>query len=164
MGRRGRSSRRAGFSARDKRYKVPKPSNYLYYGKLDPWIRKRIKKKINTSFGIFNLRLTRKNSIANVADLGGHVLFWRSAGTVGYSSRKRRRAPFISGIVSSILARRAAFYGIKFAKVVIRGSKVRNKITFIKSIGRAGIRIVSVRDFSNTPYNGCRPPRPRKKK
>jgi len=157
-------SLKAGYRLKDKRRTATKSSAYLYHGKLDPWIRKRLKKKINTIFAIFNLRLTRKNSIANVADLGGRVLFWRSAGTVGYSSGKKRRAPLVTGILSSILARRAAHCGIKFAKVVIRGSKVKNKVTFIKSIGRAGIRIVSVRDFSNTPYNGCRPPRPRKKK
>jgi len=102
--------------------------------------------------------------LANVADMQGRVLYWRSAGTVGYASGKKRRAPHVTSLLSSILSRKAAFNGIKFAKVVLRGSKVRNKTSFIKSIGRAGIRIVTVRDFSNTPYNGCRPPKPRKKK
>ena len=143
---------------------VKKKPIYLYYGKLDPYIYRRVKKKLNTSFAIINLRLTRKNSLINVADLKGRVLYWRSAGTVGYTSRKKRRAPHITGLLGSLVSRKAAYNGIKFAKVVLRGSRIKNKISFIKSIGRAGIRIVTIRDFSNTPYNGCRPPKPRKKK
>jgi small subunit ribosomal protein S11 len=148
-----------------KEKKVKSP--YLYLGKLDPYIFRRTAKKakkLATIFGVFNLRLTRKNSLANVADLKGRVLYWRSAGTVGYASGKKRRAPHVTSLLSSILSRKAAFNGIKFAKVVLRGSKVKNKVSFIKSIGRAGIKIVTVRDFSNTPYNGCRPPKARRKK
>jgi len=148
-----------------KEVKPSKKGGYQYHGKLDPYIFRRARKNpLETLFAVMNLRLTRKNSLVNVADLAGRVLFWRSAGTVGYASGKKRRAPHVTGLLSSILARKAAFNGIKFAKVVLRGSKVKNKISFIKSIGRAGIRIVSVRDFSNTPYNGCRPPKPRRKK
>lgn len=136
---------------------------YLYSGKLDPYVFRRTK-KLNTIFAIINLRLTRKNSLVNVADLGGKVLYWRSAGTVGYRSGKKRKAAHVTGLLGSLIAKKAAFNGIKFAKVVLRGSGTRNKLSFIRSIGRAGIRIASIRDFSNTPYNGCRPPRCRKKK
>ena len=100
------------------------------------------------------------NTIVSLADDRGDVLAWASAGGSGFRGTKKG-TPFAAGVTSSKVAKRAIELGVKQIAVFIKGPGPGRE-TAVRSLGNAGLIIVSLKDVTPLPHNGCRPPKARR--
>jgi len=118
------------------------------------------KSKINVSCGIVNITNTFNNTIITVSDLKGNTVCWSSAGIAGFKG-SRKNTPFAAQSTAKLAALKALEFGVKeiFIKVIGRGN---GRETAIRTLKTAGLRILSIEDKTEIPYNGCRPPKKRR--
>ena len=122
-------------------------------------MKKKMKRTIVT--GTMHVHATFNNTIVTVSDLNGNTLSWASSGTVDFKG-SRKGTPFASQKAAekaALIAKEA--YGLKRLEVVIKGSGPGREPA-IRAVYQKGIRIVSIKDVTFVPYNGCRPPKRRR--
>lgn len=100
------------------------------------------------------------NTIVSLADERGDVLAWASAGGNGFRGTKKG-TPFAAGVTATKIAKRAMELGVKQVSVFIKGPGPGRE-TAVRSLGNAGLIIISLKDVTPLPHNGCRPPKARR--
>nr|YP_011007258.1 30S ribosomal protein S11 [Scytothamnus australis]WAM64687.1 30S ribosomal protein S11 [Scytothamnus australis] len=122
-------------------------------------MKKKAKRTIVT--GTMHIHATFNNTIVTISDLNGNTLSWASAGTVDFKG-SRKGTPFASQKAGEKAALAAKdLYGVKRLEIVIKGSGPGREPA-IRAVSQKGIRIVSIKDGTYIPYNGCRPPKHRR--
>ncbi len=121
-------------------------------GKKKPWK--------SLSFAKVYIQCSFNNTIVSLTDDRGDVLAWASAGGSGFRGTKKG-TPFAAGVTSGKVAKRAAELGVKQIAVFIKGPGPGRE-TAVRSLGNAGLLIVSLKDVTPLPHNGCRPPKARR--
>jgi small subunit ribosomal protein S11 len=124
------------------------------------YVKKR-KKKINVPKGIAHIKATFNNTIITITDEEGRVLLWGSAGTVGFKGT-RKGTPFAAQLAAENVAKRAqALLNMKEVDVRVKGPGPGRE-TAIRALQSAGLNVVSIKDVTPIPHNGCRPPKRRR--
>jgi small subunit ribosomal protein S11 len=124
------------------------------------YVKKR-KKKINVPKGIAHVKATFNNTIITITDEEGRVLLWGSAGTVGFKGT-RKGTPFAAQLAAENVAKRAqALLNMKEVDVRVKGPGPGRE-TAIRALQSAGLNVVSIKDVTPIPHNGCRPPKRRR--
>jgi small subunit ribosomal protein S11 len=100
------------------------------------------------------------NTIVSLADDRGDVIAWASSGGSGFRGTKKG-TPFAAGVTAGKVAKRAIEMGVKQVSVFLKGPGPGRE-TAVRAIGNAGILIVSLKDVTPLPHNGCRPPKARR--
>jgi small subunit ribosomal protein S11 len=100
------------------------------------------------------------NTIVSLTDERGDVLAWASAGGNGFRGTKKG-TPFAAGVTATKIAKRAMEMGVKQVSVFIKGPGPGRE-TAVRSLGNAGLIIISLKDVTPLPHNGCRPPKARR--
>ena len=100
------------------------------------------------------------NTIVSLTDERGDVLAWASAGGNGFRGTKKG-TPFAAGVTATKIAKRALEMGVKQVAVFIKGPGPGRE-TAVRSLGNAGLIIISLKDVTPLPLNGCRPPKARR--
>ncbi len=119
----------------------------------------RLPKKKHTT-GTLHVEATFNNTKAVLSDKQGNVLFWSSAGSLGFRGAKKG-TPFAASKVGDILGEKAAVLGIKDVDVVVKGVGSGREPT-IRSFLARGMELTSVRDETPVPHNGPKPKKPRR--
>lgn len=110
--------------------------------------------------GIVHIQSTYNNTVVTVSDLNGNALVQSSPGRVGFAGA-RKATPFAAQQAVADAIERAKPYGLEEAHVRVRGiGSARDSA--IRSLGSAGINILSIRDLTPIPHNGVRPPKRRR--
>jgi len=109
--------------------------------------------KIYVSSSYNNTMLTLTNS-------KGQVLAWKSAGSVGFKGTKKATS-FASSKVSEALANICKKLGIEKIEVLVRGIGAGRESAVRTLVGQ-GLNVVSIRDVTPIPHNGCRPKKTRR--
>jgi small subunit ribosomal protein S11 len=120
------------------------------------------KKKVWRNIGIAKVYIQSSfnNSIVNITDERGNTMVWSSAGSCGFKGTKKG-TPFAASIAAETAARRALEAGVKQVVVLVSGPG-SGRETAIRALQSAGLVILSIRDITPLPHNGCRPPKPRR--
>ncbi len=123
--------------------------------------RKR-KKRLPTSLvrGIAYIKATFNNTIITITDPQGNVIVWGSSGTAGFKGTKKS-TPYAAQLAARETARRAKDLGLKEVEVKVKGPGPGRE-SAIRAIQAAGLQVVSIKDITPVPHNGCRPPKPRR--
>ena len=100
------------------------------------------------------------NTIISLTDERGDVLALASAGGNGFRGTKKG-TPFAAGVTATKIAKRAMELGVKQISVFIKGPGPGRE-TAVRSLGNAGLIIISIKDVTPLPHNGCRPPKARR--
>lgn len=100
------------------------------------------------------------NTIVTVTDPNGDVLAWGSAGGAGFKGPKKA-TPYAAGMVVKKVVENIAPYGLKEVNVLVRGIGGGREAA-IRAFNTNGIQVLSVKDITPIPHNGCRPPRRRR--
>ncbi len=100
------------------------------------------------------------NTIITLTDLGGNVLYWISAGKIGFKGTKKA-TPFAASKVAEAIVQAAKKLGIEKAAVLIKGIG-SGRESALRSLAARGLEIVSIKDITPIPHNGCRPPKVRR--
>ena len=117
--------------------------------------RVRKKERKNIAHGVAHIHSSFNNTIVSITDPDGNVIAWGSAGNVGFKG-SRKSTPFAAQLAAEAAAKRAAEHGVRRVDVLLKGPG-SGRDTAHRAIANAGIEIVSVRDVTPTPHNGCRP-------
>lgn len=120
-------------------------------------------RKKNAKFATFakiHIRSSFNNTIVTITDDRGDVITSASAGSAGFKGT-RKGTPFAAQMTASKAGKRAAELGVKQAAVFVSGPGPGRE-TAIRALQTSGLHILSIKDVTPLPHNGCRRPKPRR--
>ena len=122
-------------------------------------VKKRREKK-NVERGAAHISATFNNTIVTITDTHGNAVSWASAGEMGFKG-SRKSTPFAAQSASEAAAKMAVDQGMKTVEVYVKGPG-SGRESAIRALQTAGLEIVSIKDVTPIPHNGCRPPKRRR--
>jgi small subunit ribosomal protein S11 len=117
--------------------------------------RPRRKEKKSVPKGKAYIQSTFNNTIVTLTDPNGNVIAAGSAGVAGFKG-SRKSTPFAAGQAAERVARKAMDNGMRQVDVLVKGPGSGREAA-IRSLEAAGLSILSIRDVTPMPHNGCRP-------
>jgi small subunit ribosomal protein S11 len=121
--------------------------------------RKKVKRQI--SDGIVHVYSSFNNTIVTITDVQGNTVAWTSAANCGYRG-SRKSTPYAAGEAAQKAAASVIEnYGMKNVQVRVRGPGPGRE-SAIRALNAAGLKVVSMKDVTGIPFNGCRPPKKRR--
>ena len=121
--------------------------------------RKKKKTKVDAN-GIAHIKATYNNTMVTLTDIYGNVISWSTAGRAGYKG-SRKNTPFAAQLAGEMAAKEAIDLGLSRVEVRVKGPG-GGRESAIRSLEAAGLEIVSIKDVTPIPHNGCRPPKRRR--
>jgi len=121
--------------------------------------RKRREKK-NIERGAAHIRSSFNNTLVLITDTQGNAISWSSAGSLGFRG-SRKSTPFAAQMASEAAAKAAMEHGLKTVEVYVKGPG-SGRESAIRALASVGLTIVSIKDVTPIPHNGCRPPKRRR--
>jgi small subunit ribosomal protein S11 len=122
---------------------------------------KKTKKKIHVDAnGIAHIKASFNNVIVTITDVYGNTISWSSAGKNGFKG-SRKNTPFASQVTAEAAAKEAYDLGLRKVDVLIKGPGAGREAA-IRALNTAGLQIMSIKDITPIPHNGCRPPKKRR--
>ena len=118
------------------------------------------KEKKNVPHAVAHIRATFNNTIISIADPMGNVISWSSSGGQGFKG-SRKGTPFAAQTAAQQVARAARDNGVRSVDVRVKGPG-SGRESSIRSLKAAGLEILSIKDVTPIPHNGCRPPKRRR--
>jgi len=122
--------------------------------------RTRRRERKSIPVGRAYIQSTFNNTIITLTDPNGNVIAWASAGTAGFKG-SRKSTPYAAQIAADRAAKRGMEHGLRQVDVHVRGPGSGREAA-IRSLQGAGIQVMSIRDVTPVPHNGCRPPKRRR--
>lgn len=116
--------------------------------------RARRKAKKNIPVGQAHIKTSFNNTIVTLTDKEGNVIAWESAGSVGFKG-SRKSTPFAAQVTADSCAKKGMEHGLKKVDAFVKGPG-SGRETAIRSLQAAGIEVMSVKDVTPIPHNGCR--------
>jgi small subunit ribosomal protein S11 len=110
--------------------------------------------------GIAHVRATFNNTLVNLTDTKGNVLFWNTPGKSGFKG-SRKSTPYAAGVAAEVAGKLAYDAGVRKIEVHIKGAG-NGREGAVRALAAAGLRITAIKDFTAVPHNGCRPPKRRR--
>ena len=112
------------------------------------------KKKLAVTSGTAHIQATFNNTIITITDKQGNVVTWSSPGLVGFSGSKKS-TPFAAQVAASDAGRRAKDLGIETLEVLVKGAG-SGRESAIRALQATGLSILTIKDITPIPHNGCR--------
>ena len=100
------------------------------------------------------------NTKITLTDPNGNVIAWGSSGTMGFRGSRKGTA-FAAQRAAEQTARKGMEQGLRQVEVFVRGPGSGREAA-IRTLQAVGLNIVSIRDVTPIPHNGCRPPKRRR--
>jgi small subunit ribosomal protein S11 len=122
--------------------------------------RKSKKAKKQVSVGHAYIQATYNNTIVTLADTDGNVLAWSSAGANGFRGPKKA-TPYAASFVVRKVAEKVADAGLKDVYVFVKGVG-QGREGAVRALNANGLNVLSIKDMTPIPHNGCRPRRARR--
>ena len=118
------------------------------------------KAKLNNITGVVHIQSTFNNTIVTITDMIGNTISWASAGSTGFKGA-RKGTPFAAQTASEAASSVALNLGLKKVDVLVKGQG-SGRETAIRAVQSIGLEIISIKDITPVPHNGCRPPKKRR--
>ena len=122
--------------------------------------KKSRKKKVSDPRGVANIKATFNNTHISLTDKFGNVIAWATAGTSGFKG-SRKSTSYAATIAAENVAKDAIAKGMTSIDVRVKGPG-SGRESAVRSLAAAGLAIMSIRDVTPLPHNGCRPPKRRR--
>ena len=121
---------------------------------------RRSKEKKNIATGIAHVNASFNNTIITVADAQGNTIAWSSAGLMGFKG-SRKSTPYAAQMAAEDAGRKAMEHGVRTLEVEVKGPGTGRE-SALRALQSVGFSILSIRDVTPIPHNGCRPPKRRR--
>ena len=122
---------------------------------------KRRRERKNIEKGAAHIRSSFNNTMVTITDLEGNALSWASSGGLGFRG-SRKSTPFAAQTAAETAAKAAIeACGLKTVEVFVKGPG-QGREAAIRALQSAGLEVVSIKDVTPIPHNGCRPPKRRR--
>ena len=120
--------------------------------------KKRVRK--NVEHGQAHIQSSFNNTIVTLTDAQGNALSWASAGGPGFRGSKKS-TPYAAQMAAETATKAALIHGLKTVDVFVKGPGSGREAA-IRALSANGLDVVSIRDVTPVPHNGCRPPKRRR--
>jgi small subunit ribosomal protein S11 len=121
---------------------------------------RRKKVRRNVPEGVAHVHATFNNTIVTITDQQGTVIAWSSAGSVGFKG-SRKGTPFAAQMAAEAAARKVSDVGMRAVVVFVKGPG-GGRESAVRALQAAGLSVISIKDVTPIPHNGCRPPKRRR--
>lgn len=120
--------------------------------------KKKVARQIST--GRAYVQATFNNTIITLTDGNGNALAWASAGNCGFKGPKKA-TPYAASMVVKTIADRVKDMGLKEVSVFVKGVG-SGRDSAVRALNANGFHVLSIKDMTPLPHNGCRPKKPRR--
>ena len=121
---------------------------------------RRKKVRRNVPEGVAHVHATFNNTIVTITDQQGTVIAWSSAGSVGFKG-SRKGTPYAAQMAAEACARKCSEVGMRAVVVHVKGPG-GGRESAVRALQAAGLGVISIKDVTPIPHNGCRPPKRRR--
>ncbi len=123
---------------------------------------KKVKKnkKKQVPRGRAYITATYNNTIVTFTDPNGNAIAQSSAGRCGFKGPKKS-TPYAAGIIVRAAAQKVQEMGLRDVDVFVKGVG-SGRDGAIRALNAQGFNMLSIRDITPIPHNGCRPKKPRR--
>ncbi len=129
--------------------------------KVDAKVAKEMETSVKKiSEGRVYISSTYNNTMITLTDTKGNSLGWTSAGKIGFKGAKKS-TPFAASKVAEAVSQIASKFGIEKISIFVKGVG-SGRDSAIRSLMARGLEVVSLKDVTPIPHNGCRPPKARR--
>ena len=120
---------------------------------------KKAKRKVDV-LGLCTVQASFNNTIIAISDARGNVVSWGSPGKVGFKG-SRKSTPFAAQVAAEAAAVIAYEMGMRKLDVKIKGAGAGRE-SAVRALKAAGLDVLSIKDVTGVPHNGCRPKKRRR--
>ena len=117
--------------------------------------RVRRREKKNISNGVAHVNASFNNTKITITDVQGNAISWSSAGGMGFKG-SRKSTPYAAQLAAEDAGKKAIEHGMKTLDVQVRGPGTGRE-SALRALQAVGFNIISIRDVTPIPHNGCRP-------
>ncbi len=111
-------------------------------------------------YGVVYIQASFNNTIVTITDGQGNTISWKSSGSLGFRG-SRKGTPFAAQQAAVNAANQAREHGMRSVDVRVSGPG-SGRESAIRALASAGIDVLTIRDVTPVPHNGCRPPKRRR--
>jgi len=112
------------------------------------------------SVGCAYIQATYNNTLITLTDQTGSVIAWSSAGICGFKGPKKA-TPYAAGIIVKNAVEKAKAAGLSDVSVFVKGVGLGREAA-VRALNANGLNILSIKDVTPIPHNGCRRRKPRR--
>lgn len=126
----------------------------------DKAVKKKRKSQLADPTGMAFIKATFNNVLVSVTDSAGNVLSWSSSGKEGFRG-SRKNTPYAAQLSAETAAKAAYDLGLRKVEVFVKGPGSGREAA-VRALASSGLEVVSIKDRTPIPHNGCRPPKRRR--
>lgn len=112
------------------------------------------------SHGQVHIQATFNNIIISITNNAGQVISWSSAGKMGFKGSKKN-TPYAAQTAAQDCGKVAFDLGLRKVDVFVKGPG-SGRESAIRNLASVGLEVLSIKDITPLPHNGCRPPKRRR--
>ncbi len=120
---------------------------------------KKNKRKVDVQ-GCCMIKATFNNTVVSITDINGNVISWGTPGKAGFKG-SRKSTPFAAQVAAEAAAVTAHEMGMRKLDVRVKGAGAGRE-SAIRALKAAGMEILTIKDVTGVPHNGCRPKKRRR--
>src|SRR5687768_17676872 len=117
--------------------------------------RLRRRERKNITSGVAHVNASFNNTMITITDAQGNTISWSSAGAMGFKG-SRKSTPYAAQVAAEDAGKKAAEHGMKNLEIEVRGPG-SGRESALRALQASGFTIISIRDVTPIPHNGCRP-------
>ncbi|KKP98949.1 MAG: 30S ribosomal subunit protein S11 [Parcubacteria group bacterium GW2011_GWD2_38_12] len=110
--------------------------------------------------GQAHISASYNNTLLSITDDNGNMVAWSSAGSLGFKGAKKATPYAATKIVETIMEKIKKM-GISDVSVFVRGVGGGREAA-IRALANKGMNIISIKDVTPLPHNGCKPKKVRR--
>lgn len=114
----------------------------------------------NITSGVAHILATFNNTLVSISDMQGNVLGWSTSGKIGFKGSRKSTA-YAAQQVAQDAARQAMSHGMREVEVHVKGPGAGRE-SAIRALQAIGLDIITIKDVTPVPHNGCRPRKKRR--
>ena len=122
--------------------------------------RTKKRERKNVLHAVVHLKSTFNNTTITFADQQGNVICWSTGGNAGFKG-SRKSTPFAAQVAAEQATKAAIDNGVRKVDVLCKGPGAGRE-TAIRTLAAMGVEVLSIKDVTPVPHNGCRPPKRRR--
>jgi len=103
---------------------------------------------------------TYNNTLITICDSRGDALAWASAGALGFKGPKKA-TPYAASKTIETLMEKIKKTGLRDVDVFVKGIGSGREAA-VRALATHGLNIMSIKDVTPVPHNGCRPKKVRR--
>ncbi|MBX2995838.1 MAG: 30S ribosomal protein S11 [Bdellovibrionaceae bacterium] len=121
-------------------------------------VKKKVKRNVPT--GLCYISAGFGNVIVTMTDPAGDTVAWATAGGLGFKG-SRKGTPFAAQMAAEEASKKAIEAGMRAVDIFLKGPGAGREPA-IRAVAASGLKIMSLKDVTPVPHNGCRPPKRRR--